>query len=397
MNILRRRVTRVSGSDGKNLWCAGVVGSVQVVTAIVLALTLVSSVQAAVFTCPSGDSACLIDAINTANENGEENTIQLEAGVYSLTAIDNMTDEANGLPSITSSLTIVGAELLGLPTGEEEILPPLPVGMTTVIERNALTSPPPFRLFHVAEAGTLVIERLTLRGGDASVGGGLFNLGTLTIRDSTVVGNRAIVAGGLSNSGTLTLITSTLTANSGEDVGGGISNSGTVTITNSTVADNTGALGGGLFNFGTITVTNSTISRNVASFRAGGLLNNGTVSIQNTILARNISNDSPDCFGSLGSLGNNLVGMEMGCTTTVLPGAGDLDRTGNPLLAELSDIGTPGFGHFPPRPDSPAIDAGNDAVCPDTDQLGRGRLMVLANAPHICDIGAIEFHPDIDL
>jgi hypothetical protein len=308
-----------------------------------------------------------------------------------------MTEEANGLPSITSSLTILGAELLGLPSGEEEVLPPLPVGMTTVIERNALTSLPPFRLFHVAEAGTLVIERLTLRGGDAAVGGGLFNLGTLTIRDSTVVGNHARVAGALSNSGTLTITSSTLAANSGEDVGGGISNSGSVTITNSTVADNTGALGGGLFNFGSITITNSTISRNVASFRAGGLLNNGTLNLQNTILARNISGDSPDCFGSVGSLGNNFVGTQMGCTVTVLPGAGDLDRTGNPLLVDLSDVGTPGFGHFPPRPDSPAIDAGNDAACPDTDQLGRGRVMVLANAPHVCDIGAIEFHPDIDL
>jgi hypothetical protein len=45
---------------------------------------------------------------------------------------------------------------------------------------------------------------------------------------------------------------------------------------------------------------------------------------------------------------------------------------------------TPGYGHVPLLPGSPAINAGNDEACPETDQLGQHRV-------EICDIGAVEF------
>jgi hypothetical protein len=66
--------------------------------------------QAADFSCAAGDVACLLAAIATANANGETNTITLAAGTYTLTAVDNTTDGANGLPSVTSAwpLTIRG-------------------------------------------------------------------------------------------------------------------------------------------------------------------------------------------------------------------------------------------------------------------------------------------------
>jgi len=78
----------------------------------VLLMSLVSLVplsQATDFTCTAGNVACLIDAINQANANGEANTITLKAGTYTLTAVDNDTDGPNGLPSVTSTLTIQGA------------------------------------------------------------------------------------------------------------------------------------------------------------------------------------------------------------------------------------------------------------------------------------------------
>jgi hypothetical protein len=60
-----------------------------------------------IFTCARGDVHCLIVAIDQANANGQpENTIRLETGTYTLTNIDNETDGPNGLPSITSTLTI---------------------------------------------------------------------------------------------------------------------------------------------------------------------------------------------------------------------------------------------------------------------------------------------------
>src|SRR5262245_38315424 len=74
-----------------------------------LALALPLQVWAETFHCGAGDVQCLIDAINTANANGTENTIRLEAGTYTLTAVDNNTEGPNGLPSIIGTLTLRGA------------------------------------------------------------------------------------------------------------------------------------------------------------------------------------------------------------------------------------------------------------------------------------------------
>src|SRR5262252_5243489 len=76
-----------------------------------LALARPSVVRAKTFHCSAGDVQCLIAAIKEANTNGTMNRIRLEAGTYTLTAVDNDMDGPNGLPSITSPqpLTIQGA------------------------------------------------------------------------------------------------------------------------------------------------------------------------------------------------------------------------------------------------------------------------------------------------
>jgi hypothetical protein len=150
-----------------------------------------------------------------------------------------------------------------------------------------------------------------------------------------------------------------------------------MTILNSTIANN---LIGGINNLGTLTILNSTIADNQAqSNRGGGLAGSGMV-LLNTILARNTARQGPDCVGTVTSLGTNLIGDPTGCTITLQPN----DLTGDPGLDTFTDDGTPGNGHFPLLPTSQAIDAGNDAACPRTDQLGEPRV-----GP--CDIGAIEF------
>jgi len=83
-----------------------------VLAALVFALGLSRPGDAAVIECASGDVACLIAAINTANANGQANTIRLQPGTYTLRAVDNDTDGANGLPSITGPLTLVGEGIL---------------------------------------------------------------------------------------------------------------------------------------------------------------------------------------------------------------------------------------------------------------------------------------------
>src|SRR5262249_51753749 len=112
----------------------------------------------------------------------------------------------------------------------------------------------------------------------------------------------------------------------------------------------------------------------------------------NTILAQNTVRigfpfTTPDCSGTVTSLGTNLIGDPTGCTITLQP----TDLTGDPGLGAFSDNGTPGNGHFPLRLGSPAIDAGNDAFCPPNDQLGRRRVTIPRVGTSLCDIGAIEF------
>ena len=141
--------------------------------------------QAAEFMCTStggvGNIDCLITTINTANGNGQTNTIHLAAGTYTLTAINNGTfGDTTGLPVITSPLTIQGAE-----------------AETTIIERdaNALET---FRLLRIATTGTLTIKGLTLRGGKviSYSGGGILNFGTLTLTNCALTDNTAEGGGG---------------------------------------------------------------------------------------------------------------------------------------------------------------------------------------------------------
>ena len=109
----------------------------------------------------------------------------------------------------------------------------------------------------------------------------------------------------------------------------------------------------------------------------------GTVLLQNTIVTghtRGLFGAGGDCTGPVTTLGNNLIGDPTGCTITLLPS----DLTGDPGFGPFTDNGQPGNGHFPLLPTSQAIDAGNDAICPRTDQLGQRRI-----GP--CDIGAITF------
>jgi len=398
-----------------------------------MALAATAPVQAKTFHCGAGDVPCLIAAITEANTNGQKkNRIQLDAGTYTLMAADNDTDGPNGFPSITSDLDITGAR--------DE-------AAATIIERQARTST--FRLIHVAATGQLTLKRLTLRGGGPFLfpllsGGGLFNRGgTVTITDSTLTNNVASFGGALYNDGgtvtlthsilsgnkatpfsgggglfndrgtvtltrstlannlsatsgggiwnfqgTVTITDSAIVSNRGNDPGpGGILNIGILTITNSTLSGNSGRTVGAIWNlFGTVTILNSTISGNFSTFGSGGILNlAGTVALQNTILALNSTGarfTGPDC-NAVTSLDNNLIGTTLNCTIILQQS----DLTGDPGLASFTDDGRPGNGHYPLLPTSRAINAGNDAVCPESDQLGRERH-------HPCDIGAVEF-PDL--
>jgi hypothetical protein len=375
---------------------------------LILAFGLTCPGHAAEFACPGRDVACLIAAIHAANGTGEANTLTLAAGTYTLTVVDNVTTAPNGLPLVISPLRIQGA-------GADQ----------TIIERAA--SAPHFRLGHIASMGRLTLEGMTLRGGAVcdSGPGGFLNEGELTLTWARLTDN---AGGGIQNQGTCTLLQSTLARNDAGvcpigGSGGGLANDGVATVVNTTFVDNHtagrfGGDGGGIRNRGTLKLVNSTLTGNGPSVGGGGgglyasggtvfLLNStlvgnyayngggievaagGTVFLQNTLLARNISTADPprgpDCItfgGQVTSLGHNLIGDLSSCSMTLLPS----DRTGDPGVGDVTDPGVPGQGYVPLLPTSQAIDAGDPAACPATDQLGQLRVTP-------CDIGAIEFSP----
>ena len=149
MHIRRDQTRGVRRPIGAR-WFLGLTVSIPVVVVLMGVLGPWHSGQAAEFTCAGGDVTCLIAAINAANANGEANTITLAVGTYTLTAVDNETAGPNGLPSITSTMTIQGA-------GAE----------TTIIERAV--SAPAFRLLYIGPDGGLTLEGLTLTGGRHSL------------------------------------------------------------------------------------------------------------------------------------------------------------------------------------------------------------------------------------
>jgi hypothetical protein len=212
------------------------------------------------------------------------------------------------------------------------------------------------------------------------------NTGTLILSEATLANNRAHAGGGLATSGTVHVTHATVADNEATAGGGVLHSGGTLTVVATTVARNQAAMeGGGLFGH-RVTLLNATLTDNFGG-KGGGLA--GSAVLLNTLLARNTSMGlrslglrSPDCDGHVISLGTNLLGDTTGCTIALRA----TDRTGDRGAGEFSSDGPPGRGHVPLLQDSPAIDAGNPAFCPPTDQLGQRRV-------GICDIGAVEFQP----
>ena len=280
--------------------------------------------------------------------------------------------------------------------------------------------------------GTLTVSNSIFSGNNStSLGGGIYNTGTLIVTNSTFSSNTAAgtstskegLGGAIhNNGGTLNVLNSTFVGNTAEGFttadtpgkghGGAMYASGIVSIANSTFSanqalggDNTSSCGGfppcpfngeGDANGGAIyilsssghSITNVTFSDNVAQpgnnvqFTApaisGGLfLQAGGMNLKNSILSNSISPFGTDCF-SLGTVNqtNNLIESPGNCgapTVTADPKLGPLQDNSGPTETMALQTG------------SPAIDAGDDANCPATDQRGLPR----PQGSH-CDIGAYE-------
>ena len=228
----------------------------------------------------------LINDINIANSNNSDDIIDLGGHTFILTAINNITDGNNGLPSILSD----GGHNLLITNG--------------TIERDPTALG--FRFIRVDTLANLSITDVAFLRGLAdnddfsqfpgNGGGAILNRGTLTIQYSSFVNNTSTTAlifgdaggGALYNyDGTILLIESTLFLNnkSTQDFGGAIISQNTISvINNSSFIDNSAGVGGGAIgNFSSIaTISNSTFFDNTAG--DGGAILNGISASINTII-----------------------------------------------------------------------------------------------------------------
>jgi hypothetical protein len=144
------------------------------------------------------DPAALVTAVANANTAAGPDVLNLAAGcTYSLKTPNNYWYGPNGLPAISSDITIEGNG--------------------AVIERSAVQGTPPFRLFFVGAdptdpdtlnyvspgAGKLTLKSLTLRGGHAKgedgeaggggagMGGAIFSQGQVSLDRVTATNNHA--------------------------------------------------------------------------------------------------------------------------------------------------------------------------------------------------------------
>lgn len=243
------------------------------------------------------DTCSLIEAIIATNSDANyhgctfigspgDDTIQLQAGaVYILTGIHNVTQGANGLPSITSTVTIAGQN-------------------ATILRNPAAAD---FRIFYVDATGHLTLENLTVANGHTQASGswqelsgaGLFsNHSNIVLDGCTLQDNVSISSGGgvYMWGGDLDVSDTIFLGNRSAYRGGAIAGSGgMVTVTGSTLTDNIAtSTGGGIWYFGSLTIADTTIIGN-ASGQGGGIyaqayqLNGDTVSLNDVTIRANTS------------------------------------------------------------------------------------------------------------
>jgi parallel beta-helix repeat protein len=248
-----------------------------------------------------------------------------------------------------------------------------------------------------------MITNCTMSGNSAKSGGGIYCGGysSPSITNCTISGNSATTAIGgglLFAESSPTISNCTISGNSAKGDGGGICCwSSSPMITNCTMSANSGDYGGGICsNLSSLSITNCTINGNsaAASNKGGGVFCwRSSLTVVNSILWGDTAGGSPneiDLFQDC-SIDITYSAIEGGWGTQE-----EMETNHNlaadPRLGPFSDLGWPRMGYFPLMVGSPAIDAGDDHYCPETDQRGQHRPMDGdGDGISICDIGAYEF------
>jgi predicted outer membrane repeat protein len=260
----------------------------------------------------------LVAAINQANSDSDLDVICLSSGAYAMNVVQMMN---TGLPLITTPIEIQGN------------------GAALIRAAGS----PAFRIFNVVAGGQLVLDSVSITGGQISGadGGAIFNMaGTVEVVDSLITGNSARSGGAIYNdNGSVTITNTDILSNSAAAAsGGGILNIGTgsvLTITDSAVNDNNASTGGGIYNAnGRVTVTSSTISGNSATTAAGFFNDDfGIVTMNQSVLSGNTS----VVFGGAVAAEGATIQINNSCiTNNVSPlGSGIVNLNTPPINAEM--------------------------------------------------------------
>jgi len=377
---------------------------------VALALALTGKGWAATFTVtPSSDNNCsdfdctLLDALNIADKNGENDTINIQAGTYHTSGIVFKYTPAT---NENYPLTIVGA---GAGT---TILDGGNADQVMQIDISGLTDD---------SNAQIIIRGITFREGKYSIGyGGGLHVETISadisVENSEFDNNSTNNEGGgayaYSSSGTITLTNNNFSGNSANWEGGGACvypSRGTVILTNNTFSGNSSAnYGGGAYvhsgTTGTVTLTNNSLRGNSA-VSGGGLYvaiyeDSATVNIYNNIIWGNTATTAggdlyvdDDGDGNATATAVNLL-YNVFSTFAINVGGGTLSQGNN---IDRDPVLTVDF-HL--QAGSPAIDAGdnNAPSLPTTDFDGDDRRIDDPTVPDtgngtapIVDIGADEF------
>jgi len=241
-------------------------------------------------------------------------------------------------------------------------------------------------------SNSLVVANSTFSNNKANYGAGIEGSGNLTVTNSTFSNNSAVYHGGGIETfeADLTVDASTFSGNSaGVDFygeGGGIAVwYGASNITNSTFSENSAAdYGGGIVLYGANNVISSSTFSGNSAWQGGGLYQyaGDILDLSNTIIANSPSGGDCVNYGTINDDHNLIKTLDSACGLT--NGVHGNIIGFDPVLGSLANNGGP-TQTLALLPGSPALEAGNDATCPATDQRGVAR----PQGVH-CDIGAYE-------
>ncbi|MEZ4768078.1 MAG: right-handed parallel beta-helix repeat-containing protein, partial [Caldilineales bacterium] len=323
-------------------------------------------------TVATGDGCSLPEAMINANADDQSGSTDCAAGNgadiidlqtnVTLTAVNNTTSGNNGLPVVSSAITIEGND--------------------HTISRQA--GSPDFRIMFVGSGGNLTLNSATISGGIASGSapanrGGAINISgaQLTVTNSTLSGNSSSSYGGALEArySTVTVSNSTISDNVATVLGGGIfARQSSGTVTDSVLSGNSAQSGGGIGVLSsTITVSGSTLSGNSSTWGGGIDVSSASLAISNSVLSGNSASTSGGTGGGVNAKNSTVTVLNSTLTGNLATrGGGIYARTASLAISNSALSGNRGgaFGGAIYVGNSPTVMVSNSTISGNSTNNG---------------------------